>query len=167
MEDISGAGRSVTDRIERSVEINAPRSVVWRALTDSRELGAWFGVKIDGAFRVGERVKGQITHKGYEHVVWDVLIERMEPERLFSWRWHPYAVEAGVDYSGEERTLVEFTLEECTLQDGGVGTKLTVVESGFDKVPLARRAMAYKMNSGGWDYQVEAISTYVTKAKGS
>lgn len=160
----SGEPMVVTDRIVRSVEIAAPRSVVWSVLADAKEFGAWFGMRIEGEFRPGASVKGRVTHPGYEHVVCDMTIVRMEPERAFSYRWHPYAVERGVDYSKEEPTLVEFTLEACTLEDGAGGTRLTVVESGFDKVPLERRALAYRMNSGGWDYQVEAIRKYVTKA---
>jgi uncharacterized protein YndB with AHSA1/START domain len=148
--------RSDTDRIERQVLIRAPRSRVWRALTDPAEFGAWFGVKVEGTFAPGARVRGRITHKGYEHLTWDITIDRMEPERLFSWRWHPYAVDPGVDYSAEPPTLVVFELEEVS-----GGTRLTVVESGFDDVPLARRALAYRMNSEGWTVQTGAIERYV------
>ena len=148
--------RSETDRIERQVLIRAPRSRVWRALTDPKEFGAWFGVEVNGAFAPGARVRGRITHKGYEHLTWDITIDRMEPERLFSWRWHPYAVEPGIDYSAEPPTLVVFELE-----DAAGGTRLTVVESGFDDVPLARRAKAYRMNSDGWTIQTGAIERYV------
>src|SRR6476659_10052645 len=130
---------SSTDRIERTVVIQAPRSRVWRALTDAEQFGAWFGVKVEGRFAPGAGVRGAITHPGYEHLTWEITIERMEPERLFSWRWHPYAVEPGVDYSDETPTLVQFELEEIP-----EGTRLTVVESGFDQVPLARRAQAYR-----------------------
>lgn len=145
-----------TDRIERQVVLKAPRSRVWRALTDPQEFGSWFGVKVQGGFAPGARVRGAITHPGYEHVVWDIAIEKMEPERLFSWRWHPYAVEPGVDYSKEPATLVEFTLEEVP-----GGTLLTVVESGFDQVPLARRALAYRMNGDGWTAQMRNIERHV------
>jgi uncharacterized protein YndB with AHSA1/START domain len=145
-----------TDRIERQVVIRAPRSRVWRALTDSKEFGAWFGVSVDGAFAPGARVRGRITHEGAEHLTWDITIDRMEPERLFSWRWHPYAVEPGIDYSAERPTLVVFELEDVQ-----GGTRLTVVESGFDDVPLARRAQAYRMNSEGWTIQTGAIERYV------
>ena len=148
--------RSDTDRIGRQVLIRAPRSRVWRALTDPAEFGAWFGVNVDGTFAPGARVRGRITHKGYKHLTWDITIDRMEPERLFSWRWHPYAVEPGVDCSPEPPTLVVFELTE----DPG-GTRLTVVESGFDDVPLARRAQAYRMNSEGWTIQTDAIERYV------
>ncbi len=147
---------SPTDRIERMVVVRAPRSRVWRALTDAEEFGTWFGVQVEGAFAPGARVRGAITHPGYEHLTWEITIERMEPERLFSWRWHPYAVEPGVDYCQEPPTLVVFELE-----DVAEGTRLTVVESGFDQVPLARRALAYRMNEEGWTHQVQAITRYV------
>jgi uncharacterized protein YndB with AHSA1/START domain len=148
-----------TDRIERKILLRAPRSRVWRALTTPVEFGTWFGVKVEGAFAPGARVRGAITHKGYEHVTWDITIERMEPERVFAWRWHPHAVEPGVEYAAEPTTLVVFELE-----DAAGGTQLTVVESGFDQVPLARRAQAYRMNGEGWTYQVQAIEAYVATA---
>ena len=148
---------STTDRIERTIVVRAPRSRVWRALTDAREFGNWFGVKVEGTFAPGARVRGAITHKGHEHVTWDITIERMEPERVFSWRWHPAAVEPNVDYSTEPTTLVVFELK-----DVADGTQLTVTESGFDDVPLARRAQAYRMNGEGWTWQMKSIETYVT-----
>jgi uncharacterized protein YndB with AHSA1/START domain len=147
---------SSTDSIEKTIVLRVPRSRVWRALTDSAEFGTWFGVKVEGQFAPGARVRGKITHPGYEHLTWDITVERMEPERLFSWRWHPYAVEPGVDYSREPTTLVEFELAEVP-----EGTRLTVVESGFDQVPLARRAQAYRMNEGGWTHQMKAIERHV------
>jgi uncharacterized protein YndB with AHSA1/START domain len=150
---------SSTDRIERHILLRAPRGRVWRALTDSAEFGRWFGVKVEGAFAPGAHVRGAITHPGYEHVVFDITIERMEPERLFSWRWHPHAVEPGVDYSAEPTTLVVFELADAP---GGI--MLTVVESGFDRVPLARRALAYRMNGDGWTYQMQAIEAHVAAA---
>src|SRR5207249_11765012 len=136
----------------RTVVIHAPRRRVWRALTNAEEFGTWFGVKVEGAFAPGARMRGAITHPGYEHLTWEITIERMEPERLFSWRWHPYAVEPGIDYSQEPSTLVVFELTEVA-----EGTRLTVVESGFDQIPLARRAEAFRMNSDGWTYQMQAI----------
>ena len=148
-----------TDRIERQILLRAPRGRVWRALTDAAEFATWFGVKVEGTFAPGARLRGAITHPGYEHVVFEITIERMEPERLFSWRWHPYAVEPGVDYSAEPTTLVVFELA-----DTPDGTRLTVVESGFDQVPLARRAQAYRMNGEGWTIQMQAIEKYVTTA---
>jgi uncharacterized protein YndB with AHSA1/START domain len=150
---------SSTDRIERKILLRAPRSRVWRALTDSAEFGTWFGVKVEGTFAPGAHVRGAITHPGYEHVVFDITIERMEPERLFSWRWHPHPVEPGVDYSAEPTTLVVFEIADAP---GGI--MLTVVESGFDQVPLARRAQAYRMNGEGWTIQMQAIAKYVTTA---
>jgi uncharacterized protein YndB with AHSA1/START domain len=130
---------------------------VWRALSNAEEFGNWFGVALKGkTFAAGQRVQGKITYPGYEHIVWDVVIERMEPERLLSFRWHPYAVDPAVDYSKEPTTLVEFTL-----QDVAGGTLLTLVESGFDKVPVARRQEAFRMNSGGWDMQMKNIGKYV------
>ncbi len=148
-----------TDRIERKILLRVPRARVWRALSDSAEFGTWFGVKVEGAFAPGARVRGAVTLKGYEHVTWDITIERMEPERLFSWRWHPAAVEPGVDYSAEPTTRVVFELEEVP-----GGTMLTVVESGFDRVPVARRAHAYRMNGEGWRLQMQAIERYVATA---
>jgi uncharacterized protein YndB with AHSA1/START domain len=146
-----------TDRIERSILLKAPRSRVWRALSNAEEFGDWFGVALKGkTFAAGERVQGQITHPGYEHVVWDVLIERLEPERLLSWRWHPAAVDPSVDYSKEPTTLVVFELKEV---EGG--TLLSVIESGFDSVPPSRRLDAFRMNSAGWDGQMQRIANYV------
>jgi uncharacterized protein YndB with AHSA1/START domain len=153
---------SATDAIQRTIVLRAPRSRVWRALTEAREFGTWFGVQVQGTFKPGARMRGNITHKGYEHVVWDITIDRMEPERLFSWRWHPAAVEPGVDYSPEPTTLVVFELEEVA-----EGTRLTVTESGFDDVPLARRAQAYRMNSDGWTWQMQSIETYVATGAGN
>jgi uncharacterized protein YndB with AHSA1/START domain len=147
---------SPTDRIERTIVIRAPRKRVWRALTDASEFGAWFGVKVEGKFAPGARLGGAITSKGYEHVRLDLTVERMEPESLLSWRWHPYAVESGVDYSKEPPTLVVFDLGEIR-----EGTRLTVVESGFDQVPLARRALAYRMNGDGWKKQLENVARHV------
>jgi uncharacterized protein YndB with AHSA1/START domain len=150
---------SSTDRIERNILLKAPRSRVWRALSNAEEFGDWFGVALRGrTFTAGQRVHGQVTHPGYEHVVWDVLIERIEPERLLSWRWHPAAIDPTVDYSAEPTTLVVFELKEV---EGG--TLLSVVESGFDKVPPSRRLDAFRMNSGGWDEQMKNIQKHVAK----
>jgi uncharacterized protein YndB with AHSA1/START domain len=146
-----------TDRIEKKVVLGAPRSRVWRALTNPDEFGAWFGVKLEGGFAPGSRVQGRITNPGYEHVTMDITIVRLDPERYLSWRWHPYAVEPGVDYSGEPTTLVEFHLEEVA-----GGTRLTVVESGFEQIPLARRAKAFEMNEGGWAAQLENVERHVS-----
>jgi uncharacterized protein YndB with AHSA1/START domain len=150
---------SNTDRVERRIRLSAPRSRVWRALTNPVEFGEWFGVKFgEASFVAGRRIKGNITYPGYEHVSFDVLIESIEPEQRFSWRWHPYAVERDVDYSHEKPTLVEFELHDV---DGG--TLLTVIESGFDNVPPSRRLEAFRMNSGGWDEQIINIQKHVAK----
>ncbi len=150
---------SETDRIEKQILLRAPRSRVWRALTEAKEFGAWFGVDLAEPFAAGARVRGKVTHPGYEHVTFDITIERMEPERLFSWRWHPAPVEASVDYSNEPTTLVVFELTEAA-----GGTMLTVVESGFDRVPPARRAQAYRMNDEGWAEQMKFIERHLAKA---
>ncbi len=145
-----------TNRIEKEIVLRAPRSRVWRAIANAEEFGAWFGVKLKGAFKPGARVEGQITSPGYEHVTLEVLIERMESERLMSFRWHPYAIDPAADYSSEPTTLVEFRLE-----DAAGGTQLTIVESGFDRIPLARRAKAFQMNDDGWAAQLENIERHV------
>lgn len=145
-----------TDRIEKKIQLRAPRSKVWRAITDAKEFGAWFRVRLEGPFAVGKTTRGRITHPGYEHVTMAVTVERVEPETLFSYRWHPYAVDPKVDYSSETPTLVEFKLED---KDGG--TLLTVVESGFDKVPAGRRDEAFRMNERGWEGQLGNIQRHV------
>lgn len=144
------------DRIEKTIVLKAPKSRVWRALTDSKEFGAWFRVKLDGPFVAGKSVTGNVTFPGYEHVKFEAHVERMEPESLFSYRWHPYAVDPKVDYSKEPTTLVEFRLE-----DAPGGTSLTVVESGFDKLPAHRRDEAFRMNSGGWEQQLQNVRQHV------
>ena len=150
---------SDTDRIERSILINAPRSKVWRAISDAEAFGEWFGANLKGqTFAPGQRAKGQITIAGYEHIAFDVIVERVQPQRLLSYRWHPYAVDPAVDYSKEEPTLVTFTL-----QDAPEGTLLTVVESGFDRVPPGRRLEAVRMNTGGWEAQLDNIQRHATR----
>lgn len=145
-----------TNHIEKSLLLRAPRARVWRALTDAGEFGQWFRVKLEGVFAEGATVRGHITYPGYEHVTMEMQIERMEPERLFSYRWHPYAIDPGTDYSAEPTTLVEFRLEEAS-----GGTLLTVVESGFDRLPAHRRAEAFRMNEGGWAEQMGNIQRHV------
>jgi uncharacterized protein YndB with AHSA1/START domain len=145
------------DRIIKVVELAAPVSRVWRALTDHKEFGQWFRVALDGPFKVGEVSTGRITYPGYEHVVWEAQIEAIEPERLFSMSWHPYAVDPDVDYSGEPKTLVEFRLEPTAK-----GTRLTITESGFSALPDARRRLeALRRNAGGWDEQARNIAAHV------
>jgi uncharacterized protein YndB with AHSA1/START domain len=148
-----------TDRIERKVLINAPRARVWRAVADAGEFGDWFGVNFKGkVFAEGKHIQGKITYPGYEHLDMDVLIEQIVPQKRLSWRWHPAAIDPKVDYSQEPTTLVVFELH-----DAEGGTLLTVVESGFDKIPLARRADVFRMNSSGWDEQMENIQKHVAK----
>ncbi len=144
-------------RIERSMLLKAPLARVWHALSEAKSFGSWFGVALEGQrFVPGTHVQGHITYPGYEHLVWNVLIERMEPERLFSFRWHPYAVDPNRDYSKETTTLVAFTLEQS-----GVDTLLHVEESGFDAIPAERRAEAFRMNSEGWDQQMRQIAAHL------
>jgi len=146
-----------TDRIEKRVDLRATRSRVWRAITTAEEFGTWFRMKLDGEFAEGATIRGRITHPGYEHVTVDLLVERIEPERYFSYRWHPYAIDASVDYSAEPTTLVEFILEET--EDG---TAVTIVESGFDRIPLSRRSEAFRMNDQGWGGQIKNLERYVS-----
>ena len=147
---------SDTDRIEKRILLRAPKARVWRALTDAAEFGTWFRVKLESGFAVGKRTTGKITYPGYEHLTRDVTVERMDHERLFSFRWHPYAVDPAIDYSAEPTTLVEFRLEQIP-----EGTMLTVVDSGFDRIPAARRAEAFRMNSEGWGIQMENVKHHV------
>ena len=147
-----------TDRIEKNVTLDAPRSRVWRALTEVEQFNAWFGVALESPFAPGAEVSGKITFRGYEHVKMTLWIETIEPERFFSFRWHPYAIEPGVDFSAEPTTRVSFTLE-----DEGAATRLRIVESGFDAIPESRRAKAFTMNSKGWDGQAENIRKFLAR----
>lgn len=153
------ANATTTDRIEKEIFLHAPRSRVWRALTDSEEFGTWFLALFQGPFRAGEWVHGRITYPGYEHLEFDLLVETLEPERRFAFRWHPNAVEPGADYSKEPTTLVTFTLEE---REGG--TVLRLVESGFDSIPFDRRAEALKSNESGWTEQMKNIERYLRQS---
>ncbi|MEW6365947.1 MAG: SRPBCC family protein [Acidobacteriota bacterium] len=157
------------DRIEKEILLRAPRSRVWRALIDSTEFGRWFGMRLDAPFTPGARLQAKIVptevdaevaraQKPYEGTAFEIVIGQIEPERLFSFRWHPFAVEQGVDYSSEPMTLVTFTLEEV---EGGI--LLTVIESGFDQVPLDRRAKAFSANEEGWAMVVRLIEGYLVQ----
>lgn len=146
------------DRIEKRIELKAPLSRVWRALTDYREFGQWFRVKLEGPFVPGQSTRGHITYPGYENLKMEVAVQKIEPERLFSYTWHPYAVDPNKDYSQEPSTLVEFRLEETP-----TGTLLVVTESGFDKIPSERRLEAFRMNEGGWSIQMQNIEAYVAQ----
>jgi uncharacterized protein YndB with AHSA1/START domain len=147
----------MNDRIEKRIELRAPVSRVWRALTDYREFGEWFRVKLDGPFVPG-LVARQITYPGYEHLQWEAVVQKMEPERLFSFTWHPYAVDSKIDYSKETPTLVEFRLEKTES-----GTLLLLTESSFDKIPSDRRVEAFRMNDGGWTEQMKNIESHVAR----
>jgi len=150
---------SATDSIERTVVIEAPRERVWRALANAEEFGTWFGANLKGeTFTPGKRARGNLTFAGYEHVFFDVMIERMEPPSLLSYRWHPYNLDPSVDYEKEEPTLVTFTLKDAP----GKGTVLTVLETGFDNVPPGRRLEAFRMNSAGWKSQMDKFVRHVT-----
>lgn len=145
-----------TDRIEKQILLKAPRARVWRALTDAAEFGTWFRVKLDGQFAVGQRIRGRITYPGYENMTMDVMVERMDREKLFSFRWHPGACDTKDAHATEPTTLVEFRLE-----DAEGGTRLTVVESGFDQLPPERRTDAFRQNEQGWTMQMENIKRHV------
>ncbi|MEA2846275.1 MAG: hypothetical protein QOG78_1556 [Rhodospirillaceae bacterium] len=149
----------MSDRIEKTIEFKAPVSRVWKALTDHHEFGKWFKVRLEGPFVPGKISRGQITHPGYEHVTWQAVVQKMEPERLFSFTWHPYAIDPQQDYTGETPTLIEFTLEKTA-----TGTRLHIVESGFDKLPAHRRDEAFRMNDGGWSQQIKNIARHVEHA---
>jgi uncharacterized protein YndB with AHSA1/START domain len=147
----------MTDRIEKQILLRASRSRVWRAIVDKTEFGAWFGVRFAaGTFAAGEKVTGQITYPGYEHLTMEIEVVEVTPERQLAYRWHPYDIDPKVDLSSEPTTLVTFTLEEA---EGG--TRLTIVESGFDKIPLHRRDEAFRMNDGGWTEQLTNIERHV------
>jgi uncharacterized protein YndB with AHSA1/START domain len=148
----------MSDRIEKRIELAAPISRVWRALTDHREFGEWFRVKLDGPFVPGQVSHGHMTYPGYEHLKWEAFVEKMDPERLFSFTWHPYAVDPNMDYSKEPSTLVEFRLEKTA-----TGTLLVLTESGFDKLPSNRRLEAFRKNDGGWTAQMKNIENHVTQ----
>jgi uncharacterized protein YndB with AHSA1/START domain len=158
-----------TDRIEKKVVLNAPQERVWRAISDSKEFGAWFGMAFDAPFVQGNRMTGKIVpttvdaevaklQKPHEGKAFEIIIDRIEPMRKLSFRWHPFAIDPSVDYSKEPTTLVTFDLEKVS-----GGTQLTITESGFDKIPLARRAEAFKANEGGWQKQTELIAKYLAK----
>jgi uncharacterized protein YndB with AHSA1/START domain len=160
---------AVTDRIEKTIMLRAPRARVWRALTNADEFGSWFGMKFDGQFAPGAHLQGVMTpttvdpevarlQKPHEGMPFEITIDRIEPERLFSFRWHPFAIDASLDYSHEPTTLIVFELEQV-----GPDIKLTVTESGFDQIPLERRAQAFTANEGGWTMVVILIEKYLAK----
>ena len=144
------------DRIEKEIEVKAPISRVWRALTDYKEFGEWFRVALEGPFAPGQLVRGKVLYPGYEHLTWEAIVQKMEPERLFSFTWHPMKDDNSVDMENE--TLVEFHLEPTP-----AGTLLTLTESGFAKLPADRRDFAFRKNDGGWTAQMQNIAHHVTQ----
>ena len=159
-----------SDRIEKKILLHAPRERVWRAISDARQFGSWFGVKLDGPFVAGARVTGKIApttvdaevakmQKPYEGFAFEITVDRVEPMRLFSFRWHPGGLDPGVDYSKEPTTVVAFELEEAS-----GGTMLTITESGFEQIPLERRAKAFAGNEQGWSHQTRLIEKYLALA---
>ncbi|EQA47088.1 hypothetical protein LEP1GSC050_0725 [Leptospira broomii serovar Hurstbridge str. 5399] len=144
------------NRIEKRIELDAPVSRVWQALTNHKQFGEWFRAKFETQFAPGQVTLARMTWPGYEDFTFEITVKKMEPERLFSFTWHPYAVDMKMDYSKEEPTLVEFLLEKTHK-----GTLLTVIESGFEKIPENRRAEAFRMNDGGWSSQLKNINEYV------
>ena len=158
-----------TDCIEKKILLRAPRSRVWRAISDPEQFGAWFGVKVEGPFTPGTALCGRLVgtqvneeiaaaQRQYAHMPFEMVVDRVEPEHRFSFRWHPFAVEEGVDYSGEPMTLVTFSLEETP-----EGVLVTVTESGFDQIPIERRARAFAANEGGWSVVITLLDTYVSQ----
>ncbi|MCM0082275.1 SRPBCC family protein [Geomonas sp. Red32] len=145
------------DSVEKTIELKAPVSRVWHALTDYREFGEWFQAKLESPFTPGQVTTGHMTYPGYEHIKWEAEIKQMEPEKLFSYTWHPYAIDPSVDYSHETPTLVEFRLEKIE-----TGTLFRVKETGFDKLPPHRREEALQMHEEGWAEQLENIQRFVT-----
>ena len=148
-----------TDRVEKQIEMKAPAARVWRALTDHREFSEWFQVKLEGPFAAGQTARGVLTYPGYEGAKWEVVVQKMEPERLFSYTWHPFAIDPKRDYSKETPTLVEFRLKAVP-----GGTLLVVTESGFDKLPADRREEARRGHEGGWTEQVKNIARHVSQS---
>jgi uncharacterized protein YndB with AHSA1/START domain len=152
---MSTSPQTELDRIERKIVIRAPRSRVWRALTTAREFSKWFHVEMQGEFAPGARIPMSSTYPGCEGVSFTVEIQEISPETGFSWKWHPGMPQPGIDYSKEPATTVEFRLEEVV-----GGTLVTVVESGFDQIPLSRRAHVFEENTEGWRIQMESLDSY-------
>jgi uncharacterized protein YndB with AHSA1/START domain len=159
-----------TDSIRKQIILHAPISRVWKAVSDSAEFGAWFGVRFNQPFTPGAKITGYITpttvdpeiaamQKAHEGTPFEFMVEEMVAERLFSFRWHPYAIEPGRDYSREAATLVTFAFE--VVPDGVL---LTLTETGFDQIPLERRAKAFAANDGGWTHQMNLIRKYLRNA---
>lgn len=147
---------SGTDRIDTRIDVKAPRARVWRALADAKEFGTWFGIALDGAIVPGATVHGVMTRPNGEQLKVNFVIDQVQPEHYFSYRWRPYAFDPAIDYSAEPMTLVEFRLEEAP-----GGTVVHIAESGFDGIPLFRRAEAFAKHSEGWKSQSAKLAKYV------
>lgn len=150
------ADSQTSDRIEKHFQVRAKRSRVWRAISDAGEFGTWFGMKLDRPFAPGATVFGRLTIPGYDHITLEILVEKIEPEGYFSYRWHPYPMNPAIDYKAEPTTLVEFRLQETA-----DGTAVTITESGFDRLPVSRRAEAFRMNDAGWAGQSKKLANHV------
>jgi uncharacterized protein YndB with AHSA1/START domain len=159
----------LTDRIEKSVLLRAPRPRVWRAISDSREFGRWFGVEVDGPFTTGTLVHARLVgsevdadvakaQQAHGDFTFEIAVERVEPERLLAFWWRPATPESAGDASANPATLVTFTLEETA-----DGVRLTVVESGFDRIPIERRAQAFSSNEQGWAIQMTLVEKYLAQ----
>jgi uncharacterized protein YndB with AHSA1/START domain len=159
----------IADAITKSIQLKAPQERVWQAITDSAEFGQWFGCRFTGPFVAGQAMKGTMTptvvndevaqmQKPYEGQPFNIVIDRIEPQSLFSFRWHPYAVDEDKDYSGEAETLVTFELRPLN-----GGTHLTITESGFSKLPPERQAEAFTSNEGGWEAQIHMIEAWLAR----
>ncbi|MEQ8484721.1 MAG: SRPBCC family protein [Pseudomonadales bacterium] len=146
----------MADRIEKTIDLAAPVSRVWRALTDHEEFGAWFRVALDGPFELGKVTRGKVTYPGFEHLPWQARVEEIEPERLFAFTWPQYDVDNDVDYADAPWTRVEFRLEPSAR-----GTRLTIVESGFEALPEGPRATFLRSNDEGWTAQTANIRDHV------
>ncbi|MEP6896065.1 MAG: SRPBCC family protein [Chloroflexota bacterium] len=144
------------NRIEKNIELKASVSRVWSALTDHEEFGKWFGCKLEGPFVIGTTVRGKLNFPDFDHMDWAVDVKQIEPEQLFSFSWHPYPADSTIDYTKEPQTLVEFKLEAIS-----GGTRLVVIESGFEKLPANRRLEAFRMDEEGWIEQLENIASHV------
>lgn len=146
----------MTDSIETETRIAAPIDTVWQAIGDHRRFGQWFKVALDQPFEAGKPSTGHMTNPGYTHVRWTAEVVAVEPPHRLAFRWHPYAIEQGRDYSNEPMTLVDIMLEP-----DGDGTMVRVVESGFDALPASRRDEAFRMNASGWEAQMKNVRAYV------
>ncbi len=146
----------MSNAIEKTIDLRASIDRVWTALTDHDQFGAWFGVKLDGPFEVGETASGRLTYPGYENLLREAKVTVMQRPHRFAFTWHPYAVDPETDYNAEPPTLVAFSLASI-----GAGTRLTVTESGFDALPPHRRDIALRMDDSGWAEQMLNIKAHV------